>query len=294
MMLDIANKYWDLSTSFWQLPRLSSGVVFPRNDWQIPTMGTAELLKLIEDRCRDLNLAEGQLSRTVAGHGTAVTDIRRGRSPSAERLEKICEALGLEFYVGPPREPLDHLPIPLRDLERSTRDLVRLTTNAGGDPIPDDLWPVLAVRHGGGVPFAANENVPGARPINVVEFAAAAGDGAEAFDEAVSGRVWFRRDWLDNRGLDPTQCAVIGVRGDSMCRTLPDGCSILVDRQRTELVDKAIFVVRAEDGLVVKRACQAGSGEWTLVSEHRSWPPLAWSAVVEVIGRVVWMARVLE
>ena len=216
-----------------------------------------------------------------------------GHEPKLSRAAELCDALGLELYVGPPREPLDHPPIPLHDLERSTRELVRLTANAGGDPIPDDLWPVLAVRHGGGVPFAANENVPGARPINVVEFAAAAGGGAEAFDEAVSGRVWFRRDWLDRRGLNPAHCAVIGVRGDSMYRTLPDGCSILVDRQRTELVDKAIFVVRAEDGLVVKCARKGDSGEWTLVSEHRSWRPLPWSAVAEVIGQVVWMARVL-
>lgn len=225
-------------------------------------------------------------------------DTARPKVPSVDRAAEICDALGLEFYVGPPRESRPgevegQPPLPLRDLEMSARTLNRVVANAGGDPIPDDLWPVLAVRHGGGVPFAANENVPGARPINVVEFAAAAGGGAEAFDEAVSGRIWFRRDWLDQRGLDPTQCAVIGVRGESMYRTLPDGCSILVDRQRTELVDRAIFVVRAEDGLVVKCARRRNGGDWAFVSEHKSWRPLPWSAVAEVIGQVVWMARAL-
>ena len=67
-------------------------------------MEALDLIKLIEDRCRRLNLTESQLSQAVVGHGTLVSDIRRGRSPSAKRLENICDALGLEFYVGPPRE----------------------------------------------------------------------------------------------------------------------------------------------------------------------------------------------
>ena len=65
-------------------------------------MEALDLVKLIEDRCRRLNLTETQLSQAVVGHGTLVSDIRRGRSPSVKRLEKICDALGLEFYVGPP------------------------------------------------------------------------------------------------------------------------------------------------------------------------------------------------
>lgn len=219
------------------------------------------------------------------------------RDTRLSKLVDVCDALDFEFYIGPRRDApgsREEPPaVPVPDLERWTRDLVRLTANAGGDPIPDDLWPVLAVRHGGGAPFAAGENLPGARPIDVVEFAAAAGGGAGAFDEAVSGRVWFRRDWLDRRGLDPARCAVIGVRGDSMHRTLPDGCSILVDRQRTEPVDEAIFVVRAEGGLAVRRARRGAGAEWAFVSERGSRRPLPRAAVAEVIGQVVWMARAL-
>ena len=221
------------------------------------------------------------------------------RDTRLSKLVDVCDALDFEFYIGPRREtpgsrgdpPPPSVPVP--DLERATRDLVRLTADAGGDPIPDDLWPVLAVRHGGGAPFAAGENLPGARPIDVVELAAAAGGGGGTFDDSVSGRVWFRRDWLDRRGLDPARCAVIGVRGDSMHRTLPDGCSILVDRQRTELVDEAIFVVRAEDGLAVKRARRTDGARWAFVGERGSRRPLPRSAVAEVIGQVVWMARAL-
>ena len=63
-----------------------------------------QLVALIKDRCRRRNLTEAEFSQAVAGHGTVIADIRRGRTPSAKRLEKICEVLGLDFYVGPPRE----------------------------------------------------------------------------------------------------------------------------------------------------------------------------------------------
>ena len=78
-----------------------------------------------------------------------------------------------------------------------------------------------------------------------------------------------------------------------MHRTLPDGCSVLVDRQRTELLEGKIFLVRTGDGLVVKRAQRDREDGWRLVSEHRSWPPLPWDESAVPIGQVVWMARAL-
>ena len=77
-------------------------------------MGKLDLVGLIEEGCRRLNLTETELSQAVVGHNTLVSDMRRGRSPSVKRLEKVCEALGLEFYVGPPRE---------LDLERAAQGI---------------------------------------------------------------------------------------------------------------------------------------------------------------------------
>ena len=243
--------------------------------------------------------------------GNAIRYALEERATKSDRLAEICDALGLEFYIGPPRpappgeEAGGSPPIPLPDLERSTQSLVRLTTAAGGDPIPDDLWPVLAERRGIGAPAtdladpsalavaAANEDgmPPGARPVDVVELAVAAGGGSEAADERVAGRIWFARAWLDRRGLDATRCAVIGVRGDSMNPTLPDGCSILVDRARTRRRSGRIYVVRGDDGLVVKRAAREAR-RWLLVSDNPApeYAPIRWPADAETIGEVRWMA----
>ena len=235
-----------------------------------------------------------------------------GKTPSIVRAAAICDSLGLEFYVGPPRPGAGVAGAPalpatsIRDLERSTQGLVRLTTGAGGDPIPDDLWPVLAERRGfvaapgladadALAVVAANDadDVPGARPVGVFEARAAAGGGTLIEDAPPKGRVWFRRDWLDQRALDPTHCVVIGVEGESMEPELKAGSSILVDRARTEWRAERIYVVRTADGLIVKRAGEAEDGDWLLISEHPSYPPIPFPDDAEVVGQVIWVARSL-
>ena len=137
------------------------------------------------------------------------------------------------------------------------------------------------------------EDVPGARRIDIVEYEAAAGGGAEATEEQVVGTLTFRRNWLDRHGLDATQCTVIAVRGGSMEPTLWEGASILVNRGRTEWRRGRIFVFRTPDGLVVKRAGEDEAGERVLVSdnpEHRMTPC---PDDAEIIGQVAWTARTL-
>ncbi len=130
-------------------------------------------------------------------------------------------------------------------------------------------------------------------PVDVNEVAAAAGGGAEVFDETVVGRLWFRRDWLQRNAIDPTQCNVMTVRGESMEPTLPDGCSILVDRSQGRKRRRVgrIFVMRTEDGLVVKRVGRDEEGNWRIESEHPAWPPVPWSDTTEIVGEVRWLGR---
>ena len=134
--------------------------------------------------------------------------------------------------------------------------------------------------------------MPAVRPVEIVEVAAAAGGGAEVYDETVVGRLWFRDDWLDRQAIDPKQCNVISVRGESMEPLLPSGCSILVDRsqgRRRRRVGR-ILVLRTEDGLVVKRVGRE-EGNWRIESEHPAWPPVPWSDTTEIVGEVRWLGR---
>ena len=130
--------------------------------------------------------------------------------------------------------------------------------------------------------------------VGVCELAGAAGGGAVVEHERVTGRVKFRRGWLARHGLAAGECRVIQVLGESMEPTLVDGCSILVNQAGQRRRVGRIFVVRTEDGLVVKRAGKDRAGAWQLVSDNpnkRAWPTVPWPADAPVIGEVKWAAR---
>ena len=138
-----------------------------------------------------------------------------------------------------------------------------------------------------------DETEPDAKPISVHRLQTAAGSGAFDLDETVKTYAYFRSEWLFRKGLAADRCNIIGVAGESMEPTLPDGCVILVDRNRTKRYRGHIFVVRTEDGLVVKRAGKDEGGGWQLVSDRPEWKPQPWPYGAEVIGEVKWMAREL-
>ena len=263
--------------------------------------------------------------RFEAAHGLrpwtlrGILDPTRQQAPSVDRAAEICAALGLTLSIGPPADPradgednedgtasdwLEASPagppsVPIFSLEGPVRALARLVADAGGDPIPEELGapPVAGFADSDARPVAAaNENgvPPGARSVGTREVAAAAGGGTVNLDDApVKGPVWFRRDWLDGQGMDPTRCVVISVRGESMEPTLPAGSKILVDRDRTRRRAGRIFVVATGEGLVVKRLERRGR-QWFLASDHPSWQPVPWPREAEVIGEVRWASRTFE
>ena len=98
--------------------------------------------------------------------------------------------------------------------------------------------------------------------VDVMELHTAAGAGTVVDFERVKDRIRFRRSWLRKHGLVAHQCKVLGVKGESMEPTLTDGCSILIDLNRRSRRVGRIFVVRTEDGLIVKRAGKSRAGNW--------------------------------
>ena len=68
-----------------------------------------ELLSEIERAVRARGWSARQASMEAVGTPELIRDMRRGRVPSVERFRALCEALDLEFYVGPRRSkhPVD-------------------------------------------------------------------------------------------------------------------------------------------------------------------------------------------
>ena len=186
---------------------------------------------------------------------------------------------------------LDGLTHAARELQVSTDYLLGLT----GDPTPSAQLTAKVSELDDAGALATDDAAPDSlRQVNLAELDAAAGDGAQIDTEQITGRIAFRRAWLARHGLNPTQCVIIGVKGESMEPTLTDGGSILIDRNRRSRRVGHIYVVRTEDGLIVKRAGKSRAGNWQLVSDNpdkQEWPTLRWPDHAEVIGEVKWAAR---
>lgn len=68
-------------------------------------MDRTELVDLIEARRVELGLSMADVAHQALGSRkrTPIQDMKRGGSPSYSTLAKICDVLGLELYIGPPR-----------------------------------------------------------------------------------------------------------------------------------------------------------------------------------------------
>lgn len=240
-------------------------------------------------------------------------DPLRRQAPSVDRAKEICTALGLEFYIGPPREEdeisrvinrhIDDVMSPERELVYEFRAfrkeiveaLATLSRDRSADLRSGGLVEnLVSSEHGSEQPEeSAVVRFPAWRQVDQIDLAVAAGGGAEADDESVTERLTFRLDWLKSHGLDPAQCTVVKVQGESMEPALPEGSAILVDRARRRRREGGIFVVRTADGVVVKRLGKDDAGGWQLLSDHPAWDPVPWPQDAKVIGEVKWMARTL-
>lgn len=130
--------------------------------------------------------------------------------------------------------------------------------------------------------------------VPMVEARASAGGGSLETGERILGYYAFRRDWIAGKGSIQSM-RLMRVTGESMRPTLQDEDVVLVDLSQRDILAGKIYAVRMDDEMVVKRL-EKKPGKLVLLSDNRAlYDPLEISlaeyANVEVLGRVIWMAR---
>lgn len=145
------------------------------------------------------------------------------------------------------------------------------------------------------VAAASRVRGPGMVLVPKLAIGASAGAGASIDGEPVEGELAFDPRWLRGLGADPRALSIIRVTGDSMAPTLNDGDDILVDgSDAAGRLRDGIYVLRMDDGLMVKRVARApGQGRLSVISDnpqYPSWNDLPMTAV-RLVGRVVWTGR---
>lgn len=146
-------------------------------------------------------------------------DPERKQSPSIDRAQEICRAMGLDLYVAP------------RSLE---------VVGAGAPPAvrTEIEGPISGEVVGLSAPDVGQSNAKKLEgfvrvPLHDVDLAA--GAGAQNDSEAAGGHLLFRQDWMRKLGLAPRDARLARVRGDSMAPLLSDRDVVLVDMAQTEL-----------------------------------------------------------
>ena len=270
-----------------------------------------DILREIDAALRRHGISARAASIRAHGSPELIRDMRRGHVPSVERLRSLCEALDLEFYVGPSRELEGHdggggLPdVSLRSLERVTQVLAKLTADAGGDPVDDELWHTLSARRYTDLtpeatprsvrylterpPEAYGSESREAPPLDLVRLDAEDDAGKQPPAEADEDSSWINRALLEKHGIDPARCSVARVEDDSMEPKLPNGCRILVDHTRTDWQPPRITVVRVDERVIVRHAALDKEGRRLMRSDHPGWPDILMPDGAEIVGQVRWV-----
>ena len=235
--------------------------------------------RLAESRRRK-GLAQVELAVAMGDRydQTVISAVEHNRS--ALRFDGLCNAakeleVSLDYLFG-----LTDDPTPAAELSAKVSDLTDPEALAG-PKIPAKILEFPASLTPDVLPVPLREEVR-----------AAAESGAIIDNEAIMGYLPFRRDWLAKHGLKPKQCSVIEVFGHSMEPTLQNGAMILVDHQRVRRLQNRIFVLWADDGVIVKRLAH-DNHHWQLLSDNAHYKPLPWPEEATVIGQVMWTGRTL-
>lgn len=154
----------------------------------------------------------------------------------------------------------------------------------------DIAWLVTGVKSA--APVAAHSDTV---EIKVSDTEISAGHGSQSGDEATSGTMSFRRDYLIRRGLQADKLRIVFAKGDSMEPEIQDGAATLVNTADTRLDEGCIYVIRLNDHLFAKRVHRNYDGSVSFISGNTLYPPMTVPKEgledVHVVGRVVWSGR---
>ncbi len=125
------------------------------------------------------------------------------------------------------------------------------------------------------------------------EVRASAGTGAVIASERIVDHLAFKNAWLQSLGIAPRHLLLIEAVGDSMMPRIADGDLLLIDTSLSSVQQNAIYVIRLDNDLVVKRIQRKLDGSLTVMSDNPAYSPELVPAneatSLSVIGRVVWV-----
>lgn len=119
-------------------------------------------------------------------------------------------------------------------------------------------------------------------------------DGAPDQEE-LGEIIAFRREWLSRMGVLPDFARLFIVKGDAMTPTLQAGDAILVDTSVDDVEELGIYVIRADDRLMVRRIAPKIDGSLQVMSDNSIYPTEVVTSeaatMLKIVGQVRWFGR---
>lgn len=126
----------------------------------------------------------------------------------------------------------------------------------------------------------------------------AAGPGAGNANELPSSSLAFRTDWLARIGINPRDCCIVAVSGESMEPTLYDGDLVMIDRKLQSWRTNRLFAFVNSDGDAQVKRVRVLQSSLVLQSDNRDFEPVVVSGrdadQLSIIGQVVWAGHSFE
>ncbi len=121
---------------------------------------------------------------------------------------------------------------------------------------------------------------------------ASAGPGALVENDRAAGGLLIDPAIIRRLGANAADVSVIEAQGESMLPMIAPGDLLLVDRGNRRVTQRdAIFVLRVDGVLIVKRVARQ-AGQIVITSDNPDHPGVDADGV-EIIGRVIWLQRML-
>jgi phage repressor protein C with HTH and peptisase S24 domain len=196
--------------------------------------------------------------------GLVATD--RTRVPSVENAKQIAEALGFEFYIGPPRAAqgeasaaLQAVPLDYSEQQPSIDD--------------EDAEAMIEVR------------------LHPQKFAAGDGEAVTEPGSLISS-LSFPAPWLRRLGLSAQSAALVWVKGDSMTPTLKNGAMAMLDTRINDIKKRKIYAFRFGEELFVKRLERISPDTLIALSDNAAYDTKVIAGAdleqFQMFGEVVW------
>ncbi len=215
-----------------------------------------EIYEALEARRLELGLSQADVGARAFGKpdNSAFQALRRGSSPSAEKLAALCAAVGWEFYFGPARETG-----PVESVALGGESFAQIPLHAAS----------LSAGHG-------HENHQEA----VIDYLAFRRDWLRRVGVSPSSAVLAR---ADGNSMQPTIWAGDLVLIDRTRADLP------VRKTETKARRSSIYAFVEDGHARIKRIERPAEGELLLLSDNPDYgPQFARASDITVIGKVMW------